>query len=204
VRARLVALARLALVAFALGSAVACKPPELPRLGTVPELSLRDHRGQALTAASLRGKPFIANFIFTHCPDVCPILTAKLASVRQKLVADRIRLGYVSFSVDPANDTPEVLARYAQDQHVDFSDWRFATGDVDAVKQVIVQGFKQSIAEQPAEAGKPANILHGSHFVLVDAALQIRGFYRSDDEGLLVLARDARRLVKTERTGAAQ
>jgi protein SCO1/2 len=195
-------LVRIALVtlaaALALGAGFACKVPELPELGTLPELSLRDHRGAALTSASLRGRPFVANFIFTRCPDVCPILTTKLAGVRQKLVGERVRVGYVSFSVDPANDTPEVLARYAREHHVDFDDWRFATGDVEQVKRVIVEGFKQALSELPAEQGKPANILHGSHFVLVDAALRIRGFYRSDEEGLLHLVRDARRLVKTE------
>jgi cytochrome oxidase Cu insertion factor (SCO1/SenC/PrrC family) len=94
-----------------------------------------------------------------------------------------------------------VLGRYAREQHVDFDDWRFATGDATAVKQVVMQGFKQSISEQPGEAGKPANILHGSHFVLVDGALQIRGFYRSDEEGLLLIARDARRLVRSAERG---
>jgi protein SCO1/2 len=184
----------------ALGGA-ACKAPEIPRLGAVPELALRDQRGQALTSASLRGQPWIANFMFTNCPDVCPLLTSKLAGVRARLVADRVRVRYVSFSVDPAHDSPEALARFAREHSVDFDDWRFATGDVEAVKSVIVKGFKQAISEQPAEAGKPANILHGTHFVLVDAELQIRGYYRSDDDGLLTLARDARRLVLAKERG---
>ena len=188
-------------VAASVLSLAACKMPEMPRLGAVPELSLRDHRGQALTSASLRGQPWIANFMFTHCPDVCPLLTSKLAGVRGRLVAYRVRVRYVSFSVDPANDSPEVLARFAREHHVDFDDWRFATGDVEQVKAVIVKGFKQALSETPGEAGKPANILHGTHFVLVDGALQIRGFYRSDEDGLLTLARDARRLVLAKERG---
>lgn len=180
----------------------ACRAPDLPKLGAVPAFALRDQGGQTVTAASLRGQPFVANFVFTRCPDVCPLLTSKLAGVRQRLVADRVRVRYVSFSVDPANDTPEVLAAYAREHHVDFDDWRFLTGDAEAVKRVIVQGFKQSLAEQPGEQGKPANVLHGSHFVLVDGAGQIRGFYRSDEEGLLTLTRDARMLVKSAQRGA--
>ena len=194
--------ARIVLFALVFGGALGgalggagCKPPELPRLGAVPELSLRDHRGQALTSASLRGQPWIANFIFTSCPDVCPLLTGKLAGVRQRLVADRVRVRYVSFTVDPANDSPEVLARYAREHHVDHDDWRFVTGDVEAVKRVIVQGFKQSLSEQAAEAGKPANILHGSHFVLVDGAGTIRGYYPSDPFGIETLARHVAFLV---------
>ena len=197
------ALALCSALCSALGAA-GCKMPEMPRLGAVPELSLRDHRGQALTSASLRGQPWIANFMFSHCPDVCPLLTSKLAGVRGRLVADRVRVRYVSFSVDPANDSPEVLARFAREHHVEYDDWRFVTGDVEQVKAVIVKGFKQALSEKAAgtgEAGKPANILHGTHFVLVDGALQIRGFYRSDEDGLLTLARDARRLVLAKERG---
>jgi protein SCO1/2 len=167
----------------------------------MPAFSLRDQHDRVVTPERLRGQPLIANFIFTHCPDVCPILTSKLAGVRARLVGERVRARYVSFSVDPANDTPAVLAAYAEKQHVAFADWSFLTGDAEQVKRVIVEGFKQSIAEQPAEAGKPANILHGSHFVLVDRALRIRGYYRSDEQGLLTLVRDARILAQAGQGG---
>jgi len=181
---------------------LACGHPELPRYGAAPAFALRDQHGQSVTPDSLRGQVWIANFMFTSCPDVCPLLTSKLASVRARLVADRVPIRYVSFTVDPATDTPEVLAKYAREHHVDFDDWRFLTGDVEKIKAVIVQGFKQALSEQPGEAGKPANVLHGTHFVLVDGASQVRGYYRSDEEGLLTLARDARILVLTkERTG---
>ena len=186
---------RLSLALLLWSWALGCKPAPLPQLGVVPQFSLRDQRGEAVTPASLRGQPFIANFVFTRCPDVCPLLTSKLAGVRSRLVGDRVRVRYVSFSVDPAYDSPEVLARYAQEHHVAFDDWRFVTGDAAAVQAVIVKGFKQSLTEQPGKPGKPANILHGTHFVLADAALRIRGYYRSDEEGMLMLARDARRLV---------
>ena len=177
--------------------ALACgRPPDLPRLGQVPEFALRDQHDQAVSARDLRGQFWIANFMFTSCPDVCPLLTSKLSGVRTRLVADRIKVQYVSFSVDPATDTPPVLAKYAAEHHVDFRDWRFLTGPLEKVREVIVGGFKQSLQREPPDkAGAPESILHGSHFVLVDRALSIRGFYPSDEEGLLRLARDARMLV---------
>ncbi|HMI92735.1 MAG TPA: SCO family protein, partial [Polyangiales bacterium] len=116
--------------------------------------------------------------------------------VRSRLVADRVKIDYVSFSVDPQTDTPAVLAKYAAEHHVEFRDWRFLTGPLEQIQQVVIGGFKQSIQRDPAaKAGAPENILHGSHFVLVDRALSIRGFYPSDEDGLLRLARDARILA---------
>jgi protein SCO1/2 len=161
----------------------------------VPAFSLRDQNARAVAPEDLRGKVWIANFIFTRCPDVCPLLTTRMAGVRTQLAPVRSQLDIVSFSVDPAHDTPAVLKAYAQKRGADQPDWFFLTGPIDQVKQVIVDGFKQSLSSTPAEAGKAAGILHGSHFVLVDRGLDIRGFYPSDEEGILRLMRDARVLV---------
>jgi protein SCO1/2 len=163
----------------------------------VPEFALRNQRDEVVTAKDLRGQIWIASFMFTSCPDVCPILTSKLSGVRRRLVGERVMVQYVSFSVDPQTDTPPVLAKYAAEHHVDFRDWRFLTGQLDAVKQVVVGGFKQLMQIDPnGKPGSPESILHGSHFVLVDRALSIRGFYPSDEEGLLRLVRDTRILAK--------
>jgi protein SCO1/2 len=170
---------------------------ELPHLAQVPEFALRNQRDEPVSAKDLRGQIWIANFMFTSCPDVCPILTTKLSGVRTRLVGERVMVQYVSFSVDPQTDTPPVLAKYAAEHHVEFRDWRFLTGPLDAVKQVVVGGFKQLMQIDPnAKPGSPESILHGSHFVLVDRALSIRGFYPSDEEGLLRLVRDTRILAR--------
>jgi protein SCO1/2 len=172
------------------------KSPELPRVAQVPAFELRDQDGARVTRESLRGRVWVANFMFTSCPDVCPILTAKMAGVRTRLVGDRVPVRIVSFTVDPQTDTPEVLKQYARERSADFEDWRFLTGPLDEIKRVIVEGFKQGMSPQPAQAGQPQSILHGSHFVLVDADLYIRGYYASDGDGLLRLARDARILAE--------
>ena len=187
------------LLSLVLWIAAGCRgQAELPRIAQVPAFSLRDQDGATIRPDQLRGRVWIANFMFTSCPDVCPILTGKLASVRGRLVGDRIPARYVSFSVDPQTDTPEVLKRYAQQRNADHADWRFLTGPLDQVKHVVVEGFKQSLQAGPAEGGQPQAILHGSHFVLVDRKLYIRGYYPSDEDGLLRLARDAR-IVAAER-----
>jgi protein SCO1/2 len=188
--------ARVLLLAMALTpGAAGCHRPGLPRIAQVPQFVLRDQDGAELRRDGMRGRVWIANFMFTSCPDVCPLLTAKMSGVRGRLVGDRADVRYVSFSVDPAHDTPAVLKKYALEHGADLPDWRFLTGPLQQVEQVIVSGFKQALQPGPEVAGKARSILHGSHFVLIDRALSIRGYYPSDEEGLLRLARDARILL---------
>jgi protein SCO1 len=125
-----------------------------------------------------------------------------MASVRTRLAAERSELRFVSFSVDPAHDTPDVLKRYARAHDADQPDWSFLTGPAERVQAVILDGFKQSVERAPAAEGQAQTILHGSHFVLVDRASFIRGYYRSDQEGLLNLERDAR-IVLAEKAAPA-
>jgi protein SCO1/2 len=167
----------------------------LPHIAKVPQFALTDQDGRAVHRDAFRGSVWIANFMFTSCPDVCPILTGKMSGVRTLLAPERPGLRIASFSVDPEHDTPATLKKYALEHNADQPDWRFLTGPVDLIKQVVVKGFKQALDPQAAEPGKAYTILHGSHFVLIDRELTIRGYYRSDQEGLLTLERDARLLV---------
>lgn len=197
-RARFIAICALA----CLLPLLACgRSPELPKLSEVPAFELRDQNDVAFTRERLRGKIWIANFMFTSCPDVCPILTTKMAGVRSKLVAERVPVQIVSFSVDPMTDTPEVLKKYAAERSADHADWSFVTGPMEQIKTVLVDGFKQAYEHEPAQAGHAASILHGSHFVLVDRNFQVRGYYPSDEEGLLKLIRDARLLAAEKEQG---
>ena len=185
-------------LAFALAclllSAGGCEGDEepLPRLSTVPEFALTSHTGKPFTRADMNGHVWVANFIFTSCPDVCPLLTKKMADLRLGLVRKGAPVHFLSFSVDPDTDTPAVLKAYAQERAALHDDWEFVTGPIDAVKEVIAEGFHQRMERDPDE---PANVFHGSHFVLVDQHGAIRGYYRSEHEGLLELSRDAARLA---------
>jgi protein SCO1/2 len=188
--------------AAALFSVGCVRKADLPRIAQVPAFVLRDQNDRELSRGDLRGSVWIANFMFTSCPDVCPLLTAKMSGVRSRLVGDRAKVRFVSFSVDPAHDTPAALKKYAIEHRADWSDWTFLTGPADLVQQVIVSGFKQTLRPDPESTGKVRSILHGSHFVLIDRGLFIRAYYPSDEEGLLRLARDAR-IVLAEKSGPA-
>jgi protein SCO1/2 len=82
----------------------------LPQLGAMPDFTFTRHDGQPFGSAQLRGRPFIANFIFTRCPTICPAFTRKMVGVQERTTASGPGLQLVSFSVDPKYDTPERLA----------------------------------------------------------------------------------------------
>ena len=104
-------------------------------------------------------------------------------------------MSLVSFSVDPENDTPPVLLAYAQRFDADSKNWFFLTGDLDVVKRTVVDGFKLALDGKPDPAAENGGIIHGSHLVLVDRTLAIRGYYRSDDdEDMTRILEDAARL----------
>ena len=106
----------------------------------------------------------------------------------------------MSFSVDPEHDTPARLTQFAAQHGATRPDWWFLTGPVDEVKRVVVKGFKEAMEAQPVAAGRPPNVLHGTHFVLVDSEGQIRGYYRSDEEGRHALAAAVSALLSEGKT----
>ncbi|MDP2314502.1 MAG: SCO family protein [Pseudomonadota bacterium] len=146
----------------------------LPALGEVPAFTLTDTTGAAVTTESLRGKVWVADFIFTSCPDVCPVLSAHMAEVQTHYAAnDAVRL--VSFSVDPGTDTPPVLAAYGARFGADPARWHFLTGSIETVKPVVVEGFRMML-ERIESPTVPATVLHGERFVVVDRGGRIRAY----------------------------
>jgi protein SCO1/2 len=162
-----------------------CGARPLPVLGTVPTFTLTDRSGTEVGSAQLAGEVWVADFIFTRCPDVCPALTARMAKLQTALPAD-VRL--VSFSVDPTHDTPEVLRAYATRAGAR-DGWLFLTGPRDAVATLLREGFRVAYADD----GPPtAPITHSDRFVLVDRELRIRGYYHGGEaEDLARLTQDA-------------
>jgi cytochrome oxidase Cu insertion factor (SCO1/SenC/PrrC family) len=99
----------------------------------------------------LEGKLWITNFIFTNCPDVCPVMTAEMAQLQAELT-DVLELRLVSITVDPEHDTPPVLSQYAQRFNADPARWLFLTGDKRAIYRLAKDGFRLGIVdptEQP-------------------------------------------------------
>jgi protein SCO1 len=171
-------------------------PAALEVYGELPPFSFTDHRDQPLSDGDLRGHVTVASFLFTRCPTVCPVVVLKLRRVEEETrdLGDRLRI--VSFSVDPEHDTPEVLAGFAAAQRADSPRWSFVTGPTEEMRARVEDSLKIAIDHQGTlEDGVP-DIVHGTHFVLLDAELRIRGYYDSGDaERLADLAADARALA---------
>ena len=157
-------------------------PPALPVLGTLPAFALTDQEGKAFGSQDLRGQVWVAGFIFTRCPTICPAITATMGRMQHRARGLGHDFRLVSFSVDPGYDTPDRLADYASRHRASPRTWKFLTGSFDRVKQTVVDGLKISMADRaPAGEQDFASIMHGTQFVLVDRDGRIRGYYDSSE-----------------------
>jgi protein SCO1 len=113
------------------------KDTSLPRIGPAPEFTLTTQDGNRLSLEELRGKVVVATFIFASCTDACPLLTAKMATLQSRLGADfGPQAFFVSVTVDPERDTPEVLKRYASAHGAELAGWAFLTGTPTEIRDV--------------------------------------------------------------------
>ena len=109
----------------------------LSKIGPAPEFTLTDQNGKRIALKELRGKVLAITFIFASCADTCPLLTAKMAGLQDRLGADfGPRIYFVSITVDPERDTPEVLKRYAEAHRANPAGWAFLTGTPAEIREV--------------------------------------------------------------------
>jgi protein SCO1/2 len=109
----------------------------LPTIGAAPDFALTSQDGLEVTLGSFRGKVVAVAFIYTWCPDVCPMLTDKMARVQDALGRDfGIKVAFVSITVDPERDTPAALKDYAAAFEANLAGWSFLTGEPAAVREV--------------------------------------------------------------------
>jgi len=170
----------------------ACKQkPELTRLYPLPDFSLTDQTEKTVTLADLKGKVWVADFIFTNCGGTCPMMTDKMRRLQEALPAE-IRM--VSITVDPGRDTPKALAAYAAEHGATRERWLFLSGDKQSLYDLCVKGFKLPLDESGGTAAEP--IAHSTRFVLVDKGGEIRGYYNgTEEQDLRRLAADAKQLL---------
>lgn len=167
-------------------------PKPLPVLSAVPEFQFTDQNGQPFGTKQLRGRIWVANAIFTRCPTVCPDSTRHMAAIQHRGRGLGEYFHLVSFSVDPENDTPQALLAYAKGHKVSPRIWSFLTGSRENLTRTLNQGLKIYMGKEDAAPDDLMSIGHGSHFVLVDATLHIRGYYDLTADGALdSLLRDA-------------
>jgi cytochrome oxidase Cu insertion factor (SCO1/SenC/PrrC family) len=166
--------------------------------GAVPDFSLTERSGRQVTLAELKGQFWIANFIYTHCPDTCPIQTAQMKELQSEF-KDQQKLRLVSITVDPERDSTAVLSKYARRFEADPERWLFLTGEKKSIHRLAQEGFLLGAAEIP-QAKRPtsgATHTHSPRFVLIDPKAQIRGYYTSTDaDAMTRLRRDLKTLLR--------
>ncbi len=156
---------------------------KLEDFGLLPEFQLTTQEAQQFTRDSLKGKTWIFDFVFTRCSGPCPVMSARMRGLQDKLAGDAgIRLA--SISVDPKNDTPEALTRYAADLDADAAKWVFLTGTKEGIFSLSRDGFKLGVQENDPSNIDTASmpLLHSTRFVLVDGSGTIRGYFDGTDE----------------------
>jgi len=160
------------LLLLLLSACVPVKP--LPVLGQVPQFQLTRQTGQPFDSHSLDGHIWVANFIFTTCDGPCPMMSHQMRGI-QNSTHNTPELKLVSFTVDPAHDTPPVLAQYAAHFKADPERWYFLTGEMARLNDLGLNAFKLNSVD--------GGLSHSTRFVLVDGKRRIRGYYLSSDDG---------------------
>ena len=196
----------------------------LPVYSQLPDFALVDASGRAFVRDRLRGKVWVADFIYTRCEDTCPLQTSEMRRLQQTFAAHE-DFRQISITTDPAHDKGTLLAAYARKFGADRARWFFLTGKEKEIKDLALKGFRLSYATKRAalppdavggwlswllppsahahhpghqEGGDKPGILisHSSRFVLIDRNFTIRGYYHSNDaESLGKLRKDLRVLL---------
>jgi len=159
--------------------------------GSVPEFELTNQDGRAFGSTQLRGKIWIADFIYTTCPGPCPMISSRMSELQKPLEKTDVHL--VSFTVDPGKDTPQVLRSYAEKLQAEPGRWDFLTGPQSTIYNLSRNGFKLAVGE---EKGVP---IHSTRMILVDRHGVIRGYYdAAEADAVTKLVADTTHLLREQ------
>ena len=140
---------------------------------TIADFSLTNQNGKTVTQEDYKDKIYVADFFFTTCPTICPIMTKNMASLQEKILHDQDVM-LLSHSVTPEIDSVPQLKKYALEKGVRDSKWNLVTGDK---KQIYELARKSYMAVKTDGDGGKYDMIHTENFILVDKERRIRGFY---------------------------
>jgi protein SCO1 len=142
----------------------------------IPTFSFTNQEGQAVNNATFEGKIYVVDFFFTHCPTICPKVTAQMLRVHDRF-KDSSKVLLISHSIDPKNDTIGRLKEYATKLGVTAPKWHFITGDQDSIYAIADDYF--SIAK--VSPNSPGGFDHSGRLILVDKKRHVRAFCDGTD-----------------------
>jgi len=177
------------------GTVLAAEADSPEAFATIKPFELTNQAGAAVTLDTFRGRPWIASFVFTRCSGPCPRISASMKKLQGILERDDVHL--VTFSVDPQNDTPPVMAEYARTFGADATRWSFLTGTPEALRDLSFQSFQLPFERDEAQPVGQL-VTHKTLLTVIDARGVIRGYYDGEsDAGVAQAAARARFLART-------
>lgn len=145
---------------------------------TIPNFSFVNQDSVIINNDSLKNSIYVADFFFTSCPSICPIMSKNMLSVYRKYEGNN-EVRFLSHTIDPKHDTIPVLKKYADKLGVEGTQWSFLLGDRDTVYSLARNGY-MNYAEENADI--PGGVEHSGYFILVDKQKRIRGAYDGTDK----------------------
>lgn len=159
-----------------------------------PQFSFTNHHHQPFNSETLKGKIWVADFFFTHCPSICVKMKANLLKANKEF-GQNSDFQLVSFSIDPQRDSVQQLYNYAAKLGVENANWNFLTGEKELI-YAVADSFLAHAAEDP---NSPGGFIHDGNFIMVDKRGRIRGFYDgTNDEAVVKMINDLKLLLKED------
>lgn len=173
-------------------------PPELPIIAHVPDFTLISENGTPFGSKDLKGRIYLANFIFTRCPSVCPKMLTEIEKIQKRVKGTGQKVAIVTFTVDPDFDKPNVLFELARKRKANPYVWTFLTGEnKDEMFKLYRDGFKVGVEHDPKNL---MDIAHSEKIVLIDGNNRVRGYYAFEEHSINKLMIDVGLLINRPST----
>ena len=157
---------------------------------TIPAFSFIDQNGKTVDTNTIKGKIYVVDFFFTHCPSICPRMKAEMHKVYEKYKDNDVLI--LSHSIDPERDSLPVLKNYADRLNINSDKWRFLTGNKDSIYSIA----DRYLAYAKEDKDAPGGFIHDGNFILIDKQRRVRGYYDgTTDDGTQKLMDDIDNLL---------
>ncbi len=144
----------------------------------VPPFSFTDQNGKTFTEKNLEGNIYVADFVFTSCPGICPLMTQQMKRMQDRLEGKTNNLKFLTHTVDPDRDTPAVLKQYGEKYGANFDQWTFVTGTEEKLYDICRNGYRLGVGPGTEDTEE---FDHSGRLVLLDRDRIVRGYYYGTD-----------------------
>lgn len=159
---------------------------------TIPSFTFVNQNSDTVTEKITTGKIYVADFFFTSCPTICPVMKRQMIKVYKEF-KNNPDVMIISHSIDPDHDTPKVLNQYAKDLGISGMQWQFLTGPKEKIYEIGQKSYMSTAAQDSTAEG---GYIHSGAFILVDKEKHVRGMYDgTTEEGTQKLIADMKVLL---------